>query len=244
MKIVLATSLLACCAAFAQRPSDPALMVPQTAPELDYLAVANPLPVPEGMDNARADGKRIVVPAANPKLPQRCVKTNQEVTPAEIKKRKLYWYPPLIAVTILLSVLIFLILYLVLRKKVEVDIPLSKAGRKIVLKNGAITWGLVLGGIFVAEALSVIVQIASCRYLGRRALRCAPLHHHFQLTGWSEEKIVTRFWIAAIMCAVAGLAMVKGGTAEKIDRAAHENLAVRDAGHISIASAPENEPLR
>ena len=65
---------------------------------------------------------------------------------------------------------------------------------------------IVIGGVFVVETLSVIVQVASFRCTGRRVLLCAPLHHHFQMRGWAEDKIVVRFWIAAGLCAVAGLA--------------------------------------
>jgi phospho-N-acetylmuramoyl-pentapeptide-transferase len=63
----------------------------------------------------------------------------------------------------------------------------------------------IVGGVFVAETLSVIVQIVSLRWRQRRVLRCAPLHHHFQLAGWPESKIVVRFWIAGVACAALGL---------------------------------------
>lgn len=64
---------------------------------------------------------------------------------------------------------------------------------------------VAIGGVFVAEAASVIVQVASYRWRGRRVFLCAPLHHHFQLKGWPEDKIVVRFWIAAALCALVGL---------------------------------------
>jgi phospho-N-acetylmuramoyl-pentapeptide-transferase len=65
---------------------------------------------------------------------------------------------------------------------------------------------VLIGGVFVVEALSVIVQVISFRWWRRRVLLCAPLHHHFQLRGWAEDKIVVRFWIAAGLCAVVGVA--------------------------------------
>jgi len=68
---------------------------------------------------------------------------------------------------------------------------------------------LIIGGVFVAEALSVIVQVGFYKWRRRRILRCAPLHHHFQLLGWAENKIVVRFWIAAALCALAGVATLK-----------------------------------
>jgi phospho-N-acetylmuramoyl-pentapeptide-transferase len=63
---------------------------------------------------------------------------------------------------------------------------------------------LLIGGIFVIEALSVIIQVASYRYLGRRVFLMAPIHHHFEMKAWSETKIMVRFWIlTAILCALA-----------------------------------------
>jgi len=64
---------------------------------------------------------------------------------------------------------------------------------------------LVIGGVFVVEALSVIAQVACFKLRGRRIFLCAPLHHHFQFLGWAESKVVTRFWIAGVLCAVVGL---------------------------------------
>jgi len=68
---------------------------------------------------------------------------------------------------------------------------------------------VLIGGVFVAEALSVILQVACYRWRRRRILLCAPLHHHFQFLGWAENKIVVRFWIAAALCALLGLATLK-----------------------------------
>jgi phospho-N-acetylmuramoyl-pentapeptide-transferase len=66
-----------------------------------------------------------------------------------------------------------------------------------------------IGGIFVLEALSVILQVASFRLTGRRIFRMAPLHHHFELLGWSESKIIVRFWIAALVFALFSLTTLK-----------------------------------
>jgi phospho-N-acetylmuramoyl-pentapeptide-transferase len=71
---------------------------------------------------------------------------------------------------------------------------------------------LLIGGVFVLETLSVILQVASFRMTGRRIFLCAPLHHHFQLRGWTEHKIVARFWIAAALCGAAGLLAVAATT--------------------------------
>jgi phospho-N-acetylmuramoyl-pentapeptide-transferase len=68
---------------------------------------------------------------------------------------------------------------------------------------------VAIGGVFVIETLSVIAQVGWFRCTRRRLLLCAPLHHHFQLLGWSEDKIVVRLWIASAVCAVVGLAAVK-----------------------------------
>jgi phospho-N-acetylmuramoyl-pentapeptide-transferase len=66
-----------------------------------------------------------------------------------------------------------------------------------------------IGGIFVLEALSVILQVACFRLTGRRIFRMAPLHHHFELLGWSESKIIVRFWIAALVFALFSLTTLK-----------------------------------
>ena len=68
---------------------------------------------------------------------------------------------------------------------------------------------VAIGGVFVVEAASVIVQVGWFRWQKKRIFLCAPLHHHFQLKGWPEDKIVVRFWIAAVLCAIAGLAGMK-----------------------------------
>jgi len=67
----------------------------------------------------------------------------------------------------------------------------------------------IIGGLFVLEAISVIVQVASFKMTGRRVFRMAPLHHHFEQKGWEEPKIVIRFWIIAVILALAGLATLK-----------------------------------
>ena len=68
---------------------------------------------------------------------------------------------------------------------------------------------VIVGGLFVMEALSVIVQVASFRLCGRRVFRMAPLHHHFELKGWPEPKIIVRFWIVSIVLALVALSTLK-----------------------------------
>ncbi len=68
---------------------------------------------------------------------------------------------------------------------------------------------LVVGGLFVLEALSVIVQVASFKLTGRRVFRMSPLHHHFELSGWAEPKIIVRFWILSILFALLSLTTLK-----------------------------------
>ncbi|MCQ9206473.1 MAG: phospho-N-acetylmuramoyl-pentapeptide-transferase [Omnitrophica bacterium] len=68
---------------------------------------------------------------------------------------------------------------------------------------------LIVGGIFVFEVLSVIIQVVSFRVFGRRVFLMAPIHHHFQLKGWPESKITVRFWIIAISLGLFGLATLK-----------------------------------
>jgi phospho-N-acetylmuramoyl-pentapeptide-transferase len=67
----------------------------------------------------------------------------------------------------------------------------------------------VIGGLFVLEAVSVIVQVASFKLTGKRVFRMAPLHHHFEQKGWPEATIVIRFWIIAVILALVGLSTLK-----------------------------------
>ena len=68
---------------------------------------------------------------------------------------------------------------------------------------------VVVGGLFVLEALSVIIQVASFKLTGRRVFRMAPLHHHFELSGWAEPKVIVRFWILSILFSLLSLSTLK-----------------------------------
>jgi phospho-N-acetylmuramoyl-pentapeptide-transferase len=68
---------------------------------------------------------------------------------------------------------------------------------------------VIIGGLFVLETVSVIVQVASFKLTGKRVFRMAPLHHHYEKKGWAEPTIVIRFWIIAAILALAGLATLK-----------------------------------
>jgi phospho-N-acetylmuramoyl-pentapeptide-transferase len=68
---------------------------------------------------------------------------------------------------------------------------------------------LVMGGIFVLETASVILQVASYKLTGKRIFRMAPIHHHFELKGWAEPKVIVRFWILSLILTLAGLATLK-----------------------------------
>lgn len=67
----------------------------------------------------------------------------------------------------------------------------------------------IVGGVFVAEAVSVILQVASFKMTGKRIFKMSPLHHHFELSGWKENTVTVRFWIIAIVCGLAGIATLK-----------------------------------
>ena len=68
---------------------------------------------------------------------------------------------------------------------------------------------LLVGGLFVLEELSVVIQVLSYKLRGKRVFRMAPLHHHFELLGWTETQVVVRFWIIAVVFALAGLSTLK-----------------------------------
>lgn len=109
---------------------------------------------------------------------------------------------------------------------------------------------VIIAGVFVVEAASVIVQVGFFKWRRRRLLRCAPLHHHFQFAGWAENKIVVRFWIASALCALLGVASLKLTVSEStIDRVANKNAnkSVRETvlsnpvfQEMRIARNPEN----
>jgi phospho-N-acetylmuramoyl-pentapeptide-transferase len=67
----------------------------------------------------------------------------------------------------------------------------------------------IVGGLFVLETVSVIVQVISFKLTGKRVFRMAPIHHHYEQLGWTEPTIVIRFWIVAVVLALAGLATLK-----------------------------------
>jgi phospho-N-acetylmuramoyl-pentapeptide-transferase len=67
----------------------------------------------------------------------------------------------------------------------------------------------IMGGVFVMETVSVIIQVASYKMTGRRIFRMAPLHHHFELKGWAEPKVIVRFWIITVILVLIGLASLK-----------------------------------
>jgi phospho-N-acetylmuramoyl-pentapeptide-transferase len=68
---------------------------------------------------------------------------------------------------------------------------------------------VVVGGVFVMEALSVMIQVISFKTRGKRVFRMSPIHHHFELGGWPENQVITRFWIASLIFAMVGLATLK-----------------------------------
>ncbi|MBO79543.1 MAG: phospho-N-acetylmuramoyl-pentapeptide-transferase [Gammaproteobacteria bacterium] len=68
---------------------------------------------------------------------------------------------------------------------------------------------LIMGGLFVLETASVIIQVASFRLTGRRVFRMAPIHHHFELKGWPEPKVIVRFWIITLVLVTIGLSTLK-----------------------------------
>ena len=67
----------------------------------------------------------------------------------------------------------------------------------------------IIGGLFVMETLSVIIQVASFKLTGKRVFLMAPIHHHFEKKGWTESQVVIRFWIIAVVLALVGLSTLK-----------------------------------
>ena len=68
---------------------------------------------------------------------------------------------------------------------------------------------MLIGGIFVLEAISVILQVASYKTRKKRIFKMAPIHHHFELLGWPEPKVIVRFWIMGLVLSIIALASIK-----------------------------------
>ena len=68
---------------------------------------------------------------------------------------------------------------------------------------------VIMGGVFVMETVSVIMQVASFKLTGKRIFRMAPIHHHFELQGWPEPRVIVRFWIITVILVLIGLASLK-----------------------------------
>ncbi|MXZ79797.1 MAG: phospho-N-acetylmuramoyl-pentapeptide-transferase, partial [Gammaproteobacteria bacterium] len=68
---------------------------------------------------------------------------------------------------------------------------------------------LIMGGVFVIETVSVMIQVASYKLTGKRVFKMAPLHHHFELMGWPEPRVIVRFWIISLILMLIGLATLK-----------------------------------
>ena len=83
----------------------------------------------------------------------------------------------------------------------------SLAAIAIIVKHEIVL--AIIGGLFVLETASVIIQVVSFKLTGKRIFRMAPIHHHFEKKGWAESTIVIRFWIIAIILALIGLATLK-----------------------------------
>jgi phospho-N-acetylmuramoyl-pentapeptide-transferase len=80
--------------------------------------------------------------------------------------------------------------------------------------NGQLPLLAIVGIVFFAVIMSVVIQVASYRLRGRRVFRMTPLHHHFELVGWAEEKITLRFWIVAALAGLLGVSVFLGGVAQ------------------------------
>ena len=83
------------------------------------------------------------------------------------------------------------------------------AGLAIMTRRHTELLLLLIGGIFLIEALSVMIQVFFFRYRGRRVFLMAPIHHHFELKAWSETKIILRFWIVASICGAIGFTIYR-----------------------------------
>ena len=84
----------------------------------------------------------------------------------------------------------------------------SSLGSSAIIVKHEIVLAIV-GGLFVLETVSVVVQVTSYKLTGKRVFRMAPLHHHFELKGWAENHVVVRFWIIGVLLALLSLTTIK-----------------------------------
>ena len=77
-------------------------------------------------------------------------------------------------------------------------------GMAVILRQEVIL--AIMGGVFVIEAVSVIIQVTSFKLTGKRVFKMSPIHHHFELSGWAEPKIIVRFWIITLILVLIALA--------------------------------------
>ena len=97
---------------------------------------------------------------------------------------------------------------------------------------------LIMGGIFVVETVSVILQVASFKLTGKRIFRMAPIHHHFELKGWAEPKVIVRFWIITLMLVLIGLATLEAALM------AEERRSPRARSRTTVTAAARAERAR
>lgn len=88
------------------------------------------------------------------------------------------------------------------------SLALGGALAAVAVLSRSEVWLILIGGVFVVETLSVILQVISFQSTGKRIFKMSPLHHHFELVGWSEWKVVTVFWLAGILCSLTALYFV------------------------------------
>ena len=114
----------------------------------------------------------------------------------------------------------------------------------------------IIGGLFVLEAVSVIVQVVSFKLTGKRVFKMAPIHHHYEQLGWTEPQIVIRFWIVAVVLALAGLATPEiamilarhSADASEASRASRECSTSAALGYMDVpgsrpSAAPRNDRI-
>ena len=87
------------------------------------------------------------------------------------------------------------------------NLPLALGAIAVTTKHELVLG--IVGGLFVLEAVSVIIQVTSYKLTGKRVFKMAPIHHHFEQLGWTESQVVIRFWIIAVVLALIGLSSLK-----------------------------------
>jgi hypothetical protein len=190
---------------------------------VETVLTTPPAPSPETESNVRRDGRYVVAPLANARFPLRCVRTNVPVLPEQQRDLQFEWIPPVVWFSLLLTPVVFIVLYLLLRRTVQLAVPLSAEGVRQVRRDATISIGLlVLGFVGVAAALVSANSGAMADFGG--------------------GVIVAAVLLPSVLFGLGAVYLLRRGRALQVARVAGEEAWLLGAGSAFLASLPGNSP--